>query len=140
MHCLHKQRWPGIFEEETASSSLECRMDILVGVECGDYDDSKWILDAGTSKLTSSGKAVKVRHADIEQADIGSMTVRHLDGLVSIARLGHDFHVGLTIQDGGESGPHDLLIVGDQDPNGHRSHRNFSARVFDDQSVRGSTA
>ena len=76
---------------------------------------------ATSGPASSAGRldAVKAGHADVEQAHVGAQAPRQLDGRPAVGRLAHDLDPGLGIEDHREPGPHQLLVVGDEDPDAH---------------------
>ena len=63
--------------------------------------------------------AVEVGHADVHQHDLGMQSPRCLDGLCAVARFCDHLEVRFGVQDDPEASADKLLIVGDQDADGH---------------------
>src|SRR6185437_14869737 len=64
---------------------------------------------------------VDARHPDVHQDDVGLEAARELDRFEPVAGLAYDGQIGLTREDHPEPGPHELLVVGNQDANAHAS-------------------
>ncbi len=58
---------------------------------------------------------VEVRHADVHQDDVGLERLDGFDRGESVGGFADDFEVGLGVEDDPEAGPHEFLVVGDQD-------------------------
>ena len=66
--------------------------------------------------LLGRGQTVELRHPDVHQHDLGLDEGRLADRLVAVLGLGDDLDVALGLQDHPEAGAHELLVVGDEDP------------------------
>ena len=66
--------------------------------------------------LLGRGEPVELRHPDVHQHDLGLRECRLTDRLVAVLGLGDDLDVTLGLQDHPEAGAHELLVVGDEDP------------------------
>jgi hypothetical protein len=62
--------------------------------------------------LTGGFDSVELRHADIENHDIGVMLGDKLDGLPSILGFGDYFEIGLPLEEQPQTGSDDVVIVG----------------------------
>ena len=63
--------------------------------------------------------AVEVGHADVHQHDLGTQRPCCLDDLVAVPRLADHLQVGFGVHDDPEAGADQLLVIGDQDADGH---------------------
>ena len=59
--------------------------------------------------------AVHHRHAHVHQHDVGVLVMAHLQRLGAVGRGPDDGEVGLGVEQHGEPGPHDLLVVDHDD-------------------------
>ena len=91
-------------------------MDVLVEVEGGDDHDSQRVVDVGPGQEARRLDAVEFGHADVEQADVGAQVASPLHGLASVRHLGDDLDAGLGVEDHRQARPHEILVVGDEDP------------------------
>ena len=60
--------------------------------------------------------AVEHRHADVHQQHVRRALLGEAHGLLAVGGLAHDLDVVLGIEQGGESGPDEFLVVGQPDP------------------------
>ena len=65
------------------------------------------------------GQPVEVRHPDVHQHHVGMQLGHEPDRLEAVVGLTHDLQVVLEVEDRSEAGPQQLLVVGDQDSDGH---------------------
>src|SRR5699024_5364855 len=57
-------------------------------------------------------------HLDGEEGDVETVRVDLAQGLCSVGGLGYDLDGGIGVEDPDDAGPHEVVVVGDQD-----SHR-----------------
>ena len=55
-----------------------------------------------------------LRHAQVEQGDVGAMALEGVDRFAAVRRLGDDLQVGLVIDDVGDAGAQQRVVVHDQ--------------------------
>src|SRR5262249_14360289 len=60
--------------------------------------------------------AIKTRHLYVHEHDIRPQSAGQLDGRRAVGGLADDFQVVLGVEQRPESGPHQRLVVGEQDP------------------------
>ena len=94
-------------------------VDVLVQVEGGDDDDRDRVLDARSGQLPGRLHAVEDRHPDVHQADVGTQLASQPHRLPPVARLPHDLDAVQRAEDQPKPGAHQVLVVGDQHPDGH---------------------
>ncbi len=94
-------------------------MHVLVQVEGGDDDDRQRVLDVRAGKLPGGLDAVDPGHADVEQADVRAELVGEGNRLAPVGSLGDNLDVGMSGEDHRETGADEVLIVGDEHPDGH---------------------
>jgi hypothetical protein len=121
MDGLGEQGGASVLEQEPSGASLQRAVDVLVEVEGGDHDHGERILDSGPGEPPGCLDTVEVGHADVEQAHIGQQFTGERDGLQAVGSLSDDLDVGLGVENHGEAGPDDVLVVGDQHADG-RGH------------------
>jgi hypothetical protein len=63
------------------------------------------------------GNAIALRHAQIQYHYVRSMLLIERDGLIAIARFGHDFHIRLLVHHCGQSIPYYGMVISQNDPN-----------------------
>src|SRR4029453_16117578 len=61
----------------------------------------------------------EARHLDVEQGDVGSVRLHGRHDLVAPPDLGHHLEVVLEGQQRGQRRPHEVLVVGEQQPDRH---------------------
>jgi hypothetical protein len=103
------------------------------------YEDMRGVRVRG--KMASRLEPVHVRHADVEQHDVGSPLAGEGKRLDAVAGLGDHLDVLLRLEDHAEPAAHERLVVGDEntdhdggDPIGSR------ARTAKPPSGRGPTS
>ena len=116
---LDQELGSGVLEQESPGAGLEGAVHVLVEVEGGDHDDRERVLDAGSGELSGGLDAVQVRHPDVEQAHIGPELAGEGHRLASVGGLADHLDVGLGVEDHREPGADQLLVVGDEHPDGH---------------------
>ena len=129
VHGLGQQRGTGVLEEEPARARTEGGVHVLVEVEGGDDDHRERIGDGRSGEGVRRLDAVHAGHAHVEQAHVGAQAPGELDGAAAVGGLAGHLDARLGVQDHGQPGAHDLLVVGDDHAYGHEAHP-----------VRGSTA
>src|SRR3954452_7523462 len=120
---------PASLSRKPRAPRLERAVHVLVEVERGDDHHRERIFDARPGQRAGRAQPVKLGHPDVQQAHIGLQLPGQRYRLPTVARLGHDLDVGLSIQDHAQPGADELLVVGDEHADGHRAGR-----------ARGSTA
>jgi hypothetical protein len=93
----------------TSSSRLVDASVGLMGAAC----------DVGAGQHSGCFDAIHIRHADIEQAHVGSKLASQGDDLTPVGCLADNLDVSLTVENGGEAGTNDALVIGDEYPYGH---------------------
>jgi hypothetical protein len=106
-------------EEEAAGSRSERVVDIRVDIERGQHHDSRRERLVG-GQLTRGCDAVKPRHPDVHEDHIRTHSTGGVDGFDPVRGLGNHRNVRLCGEDQPETGPDELLIVGQQHPDRHR--------------------
>ena len=75
--------------------------------------------------LPQLGRDLQARlagHRDVEHHHVGRQLERQRERLGAVRGLAHDREAGLALQHVADAGPHDGVIVGDQDPDGGVAH------------------
>src|SRR5699024_12796090 len=54
-------------------------------------------------------------HLDVEEGDVETVRVDLAQGLCSVGGLGYDLDGGIGVEDPDDAGPHEGVVVGDQD-------------------------
>ncbi len=101
--------------------ALSAPWDVLVEVEGGDDHDRQGVGDVGTGESSGGLDAVHQRHPDVEQADVGTQPERQAHGLAPVGGRADHLDAGLGIEQHRQPAADDGLVVGDQDPDGHRA-------------------
>lgn len=110
----------GVFEEETRGAGAEGSVDVFVEVE-GGQDEHAGAFEGWVGADEEGGfESVEDGHADVHQDDVGEGAAGEVDGLASVGGLPCDGHVGLGVDEGGESVAYGGLVVGDEDAD-HRA-------------------
>lgn len=68
-------------------------------------------------------------HADVHQHHVGPMPADHGDGRLAIDRFGNDRDVAGLAEQVAQPGSDHALVVGDDDPDGHRDTRGRRGKV-----------
>ena len=63
---------------------------------------------------------VEPRHPDVHQHEVGSQPPRRVQRLLAVDGLAGDLEVVLGVDEHAQARPHEVLVVGDQDPDAHR--------------------
>jgi hypothetical protein len=120
---------PASLEKKAGRAGLQRAIDVVVGVERGDDDHTKWVGDVGTGEGARDLDAVELRHTDIEQGHVGPQLPSQADGLCAVAGFSDDRDVGLGLQDEPEPAPDHRLIVGEEDVDAHDPVRTGTGRL-----------
>jgi len=103
----------GIFQDVSARAGFQGAKDVaLVGVHAEDHHIGMRFL---SDDLPGSFNSIQLRHADVENHDIGVMPGNKLDGLPSILSFGRHFEIGLALEQEPQTGSNDVVIVGEDD-------------------------
>ena len=113
-HRLEQRLGRDILEQEPARTGVEGVVDVLVEVERGEDEDPRTVVAAGGADLARGFDPVQGRHAHVHQDDVGPVLAAEADGLHAVCRSRDDGDVGLRSEQRGESGPYDLVVVGDE--------------------------
>jgi hypothetical protein len=105
-----------VLEQEPAGPGAQRRQDVLVEVEGGQDQHPDRVLDALAGQAAGRLDPVHAGHADVHQGHVGPDVAGQPDRLVAVGRLADHLQAGLGVQDHPEPGPHQRLVVGDQDP------------------------
>ena len=111
----------GVLEQEPRRSGAEHAEDVLVEVERREHEHSWPRLDVGAGQTCRRLDAVGPGHADVHQHHVGSQLAGALDRLGAVACLTDDHEVVLRLQEEPQAGPHELLVVDEQQPDAHAS-------------------
>src|SRR5207302_2974537 len=80
--------------------------------------------------------AVEVRHLDVHQDDVRLQRLAELDGFQAVDRLADDRHACVDVEQPGESGPEERLVVGDEYTGGARGRRSLVGLLDGDAQIR----
>src|SRR5262249_5974843 len=105
---------PGALEQKARRTGPEGTKDVVVLLER--RDDQHADVWSHPQQLPRRANSVEVGHANIHQHDIWRQATRALDGLSSGRGLADDFDVRVGRQEFDESGPHQAVVVRDQNP------------------------
>ena len=109
----------GVLQQEPARAGPERPQHVLVRVERRQHDHLGRVrprADPGRR-----GDAVHARHPDVHQHDVGRVGVERRRHLVAVARLADDPQAVRAVEHHREAGPHQRVVVDDQDPD-HAGH------------------
>jgi hypothetical protein len=113
----------GVLEKERARSCPQRLVDVLVAVKGREHHRAGGMLAGGDPPRRLD--AVYAGHPYVHQDDIRGECLRPRHGLAAVARFAHDLDVGLGLEDHAEPGPHEALVVGQEDAD-HRAEPNGS--------------
>jgi hypothetical protein len=108
-----------VLEQEPAGPGAQRRQHVLVEVEGGQDQHPDRVLDAVAGQAPGRLDPVHAGHADVHEHDVGPDVPGQPHRLGPIGRLPDHLEARLGVQDHPEPGPHQRLVVGDQDPDGH---------------------
>ena len=108
---------PDVLEQEAARTGAERLHHVLVDVEGRQDQDLRGVV---LRREDPRGlNAVEPGHADVHQDHVGMEPPGLFDRLLPVSRFAHQVDVRLGAQGHLERRPHQRLVVGDQDPDGH---------------------
>src|SRR5699024_10806146 len=107
-----------IFDHESASSGCDGALQISATTKRrqNHYSD---IVIIGQGVLVGWGRAVDGGDLDIHNGDITGVIEDRLDHTGTIGQLGHDVQIIFQVQQRGQPGADQVLVIGQQDANGH---------------------
>jgi hypothetical protein len=77
--------------------------------------------DLGVRKFASNPNdrliAIHIWHLQIHEGDVGAVHSVSRDGLLSVTRLGHQFHIWLSFEEGRDALAQKRMIIDRHDPN-----------------------
>ena len=110
-----------VFEQEAARSAAQRLIDVVVEIERGQHDDPQ-LGELGIAGDPAGGlQSVESWHPDVHEDDVRPHPPRESDGVGTVLRFADQLEVVGVAHHRGEPGPHQRLIVGDDDPDGHDS-------------------
>ena len=86
--------------------------DVLVGVVGRQHDDARLRIDLANPPDRLD--ALHLRHPQVHQHDVGTVRAERLDGLAAVGGFGDDLEIGLLVDDVGDAGAQQRVIVDDQ--------------------------
>ena len=101
-----------VFQDVRLRARLQRPLDLVVGV-VGRQDDHERARIA-LANSSHDFDAFHPRHPQVEQHHIGTMLLPRLDGLDAIAGLGDHFEIGFLIDDVGDAGPEQRVVVDEE--------------------------
>jgi hypothetical protein len=111
-HCTYKGVVRHPFDNVTASSSLQCLVNILIAF-VGSENDELGVLMAGNHGADGHD-ATHSWKAKIHERDIGKKLFEELDGLFAAPCLSHRCHIGRSLDDGRDANAHDGVVVNNE--------------------------
>jgi hypothetical protein len=110
----------GVFHQESGGAGPQAFEDVFVQFEGGQDDD----VDRGQVRARgdAAGRldAIDPGHPDVHQQHVRRVPFREPHGLLCVSGLADHVEVVLGVEERGESGPDEFLVVGQRDPD-HRS-------------------
>jgi len=116
---LRQQGRAGVFEQKAPGTSLQRAAHVLVEIERGDHDHRQRVLDAGAGELAGGFDPVDLGHADVEQAHVWAQCAGQRHCFPTVGGFADDLDAGLDVEDHGQSGTDDVLVVGDEHADRH---------------------
>ena len=115
--CVDELLGRRVLQEEAAGAGAQRLEDVVVLLE-GRQDQHP---RARRARPRPAGRLepAAARHLDVHQHHVGPEAPGDLDGLLAVAGLARDLEVLLGSQDQLEAGPHQGLVVGQDDAHGH---------------------
>ena len=110
-----------VLEDEAAGARAESVHDVVVEPKGGEDEH----LVAGQPPRCLD--AVEVRHPNVHQQHVGPERARGLHRLLAVLGLAHHLHLPGGLEHGAKAGPHQRLVVGDQDA--QLAHRSKGSRA-----------
>ena len=111
-NAAHEIVGGNVFQHVGLRASLERTRDLVVGVVGRQHDDA--CVRVAPANLPNHLDAFHHRHSQVEQRHVGTMALVGLDRLDAVARLGDDTQVGLLVDDVGDAGSKQRVIVHQQ--------------------------
>ncbi len=116
-HRRHQFPGWGVLQQEPAGTGPQRGEDVLVGIEGGQHDDPGGA--AGRDQPAQRLDPVEVGHAHVHQHDVGLRVLDHLYRGQTVSGFTHHLDVGFLVQDHGEAGTDEVLVVDDHDADAH---------------------
>ncbi len=114
MDRLHQLLRAGILQEVPEGARLHGREHLVVGGEAGEHQDP----DLGMGRRDPAGglDAVHLGHHQVHEHHVRLQRTGLLHRFQAILGLSHDLDVPFGGQQHGQSLAHDVMVIGDQDP------------------------
>src|SRR5580704_17937973 len=106
-------------QREAARSGPQRLKNVLVQVERGEDQHPGHARALAGGDLPGGLDTVHHRHPDVHHDDVRPEARSDLDGLAAVARLTDDLQVVLRVDERGERGTEQRLVVDDEDPDRH---------------------
>ena len=101
------------FQHVPVRASVEHLRHNLIGIVHGEDEDLR---RHGTSNLARSLQAIQLRHADVEDDDVGPKVDGLGHGFTPRARFAAHNPPSVPFQHGAHTLPHHVVVIGDEDP------------------------
>ena len=112
-----------VLQHVRLGARLQRPRDLVVGVVGRQHDDPR--ARVALADLPDGLDAFHHRHAQIEQRDVGVVSLERVDRLDAVARFGDDAQIGFLVDDVRDTGSEQRVVVDDQ----HASHFSPATRV-----------
>src|SRR5690606_27748040 len=127
--AVQELRRRGVLEQESAGPGPQRLVHVLVEVERRHHEHLDGVGHSGAGEFAGGFDAVEHRHPHVHDHHVRFEPPGEVDGGAAVAALADHFEVGLGVDDGGESGTDERLVVADQDANGS-GHDGFPAGML----------
>src|SRR5262249_31322144 len=107
-----------VFPEEPGRSCLQRLVDVLIEVEGGEHDHAR-TFQFRRQDLACGLEPVEVRHANVEQQDVGVQQGSLFDCLDTVTCLADYLDVLVGVDDRAQCGTRESVVVCDQHANAH---------------------
>ena len=88
-------------------------LNLYVSFERGQHDDAR--VRELRAYLNERVDAAHVREPQVHEGNVGAVLAEQLDSLAARCRLCHNRHVRLAVDDGGDTLPHQRVVVNTED-------------------------
>ena len=102
-----------VLQDVRLRAGLQRARDVVVGIVGGEHDDAR--VRIALADLPHGFDAFHHGHAQVEQRDVRPMPLERLHGLASVLGFGDDVQIGLEVDDVGDAGSEQPVIVCHED-------------------------
>ena len=117
-HGVNEGLGVSILEQEAAGAGAQGAQNVVVNLEHGEDEDARGRERRVGADPSGGLDAGQARHLDVHEDDVGEQLGGQGDRTGTVLGQADDAHAGLGLEQGGQGGAQEGLVLGDEDPDG----------------------